>query len=287
MPTTPTRLFAAALALVLMSFSTGHAKTLPGAVIPAELHTPSGARVWVYLPPSAPANAKLLCVLIPPAGSRLFHGMTLGDGDKAEHLPWVAAGFAVVSFDISGPFPEEQSSDAQITQTVTAFMKAKFSVSDGLAALDAALGKYPQIDPKRLYVAGHSSAATLALQLAAASDRFKACVAFAPIADVGEHLKEALPMLDEAVPGFAAAIRNASPSSQADNFRCPVFLFHAADDTNVSTASVVAFKDALTAKHKVVDYVSVASGGHYDSMIQQGVPKAIAWVKTLDQKQLE
>ena len=61
-------------------------------------------------------------------------------------------------------------------------MKARFGVSDGLTALDAALAKYPQIDPKRVYVAGHSSAGTLALQLAAAApDRLKACVAFAPI----------------------------------------------------------------------------------------------------------
>ena len=133
---------------------------------------------------------------------------------------------------------------------------------------------------------GHSSAATLALQLAeAAPDRFKACVAFAPIADVGEHLKDALPMLDGAVPGFADTIRKASPSSQVDTLRCPVFLFHTADDANVSTASVVAFKDALLAKHKAVEYVSVPSGGHHDSMLKQGVPKAIAWVKALDQKQ--
>ena len=101
---------------------------------------------------------------------------------------------------------------------------------------------------------------------------------------MGEHLKETLPRLDAAVPGFAEAIRQASPSSQIDAFQCPVFLFHAADDANVTTASVVAFKDALTAKHKTVEYVSVPAGGHYDSMLKQGVPKAIAWVKALDQK---
>ena len=259
---------------------------LPPPLPPEELHAPGGGRVRVYLPKNPPVGAKLPCVLIAPAGSRLFHGMLLGDGDKPEHLPWVAAGFAVVSYDISGPFPEEQGDDEPVIRAVTAFMKARFGVSDGLAALDAALAKYPQIDPKRVYVVGHSSAGTLALQLAeAAPDRFKACVAFAPITDVGEHLKEALPMLDGAVPGFADAIRKASPSSLVDAFQCPVFLFHAADDANVSTASVVAFKDALVARHKTVEYVSVPSGGHYDSMIQQGVPKAIAWVKALDQKQ--
>ena len=283
MPIVSIRRFAAAFALLLMFLATGRAKTPPGPVAPVELHTASGGRVWVYLPPGIPANAKLACVLIPPAGSRLFHGMTLGDGDKAEHLPWLGAGFAVVSFDISGPVPE-QPDDAQFIQAATGFMKAKFGVSDGLAALDATLAKYPQIDPKRLYVAGHSSAATLAVQLAAASERFKGCVAFAPIADVGERLKDVLPSLDRAIPGFADAIRSASPASRVDTIQCPVFLFHAEDDTNVPTASVAAFKDALTAHHKSVDYVSVASGEHYNSMIQQGIPKAIVWVKALDRK---
>ena len=284
MPTASPRFFAAALAL-LLPLATGRAKTPPSSVAPAELHAPGGGNVWVYLPLGAPASAKLPCVLIPPAGSRLFHGMTLGESDKPEQLPWVAAGFAVVSFDISGPFPEEQSGDEPVIQAITAFMNAKFGVSDGLAALDTALAKYPQIDTARLYVVGHSSAGTLALQLAeAAPDRFRACVAFAPIADVGEHLAETLPTLDGAVPGFANAIRRASPSSQVDAFRCPVFLFHATDDDHVSTASAVAFRDALLAHHKAVEYVSVPSGGHYDSMLQQGVPKAIAWVKALDQK---
>lgn len=279
------RLLAALFAAVFLWHPQGYGKPAAPAPAPDVLHPSTGGQVWVYLPKNAPAATKLACVLIAPAGSRLFHGMTLGEGDKAEHLPWVAAGFAVVSYDISGPAPEKIDDDAPLIRAATEFRKARFGVSDGLAALDAALAKYPQIDPDRLYVAGHSSAGTLALQVAAASDRFKGCVAFAPITDVGEHLKEALPELDGAIPGFAEAIRQASPSSQVAAFRCPVFLFHADDDTNVPTASLVAFKDTLLAQHKAVDYVAVASGGHYNSMIQQGVPKAIVWVKAMDKKQ--
>ena len=275
---------ALSFALLISCPLAGHAKPPPAAVAPDTLHTADGKQVWVYLPKNAPAKTKLACILIPPAGSRLFHGMTLGEGDQPEHLPWVAAGFAVISFDISGPAPEKLDSDVPLIQAAKTFETARFGVSDGLAALDVALAKYPQIDPARLYVAGHSSAGTLSLQLAAASDRFKGCVAFAPITDVGEHLKAALPELDGALPGFADAIRQASPSSQLDAFRCPIFLFHAADDTHVSTAAAVAFRDALLAHHKTVEYVAVDTGGHYDSMIQQGMPKAIAWVKSLDQR---
>ena len=263
------------------------ARAKPPAVAPEELRTAAGKRVWVYLPKgTASSKTKLACVLIPPAGSRLFHGMSLGEGDQPEHLPWVAAGFAVVAFDLSGPVPEQMDTDAPLLKGAEEFRKARFGVDDGLAALDAALAKYPQLDPARLYVAGHSSAGTLSLQLAAAGkERFAGCVAFAPIANLGEHLKEALPSLDAALPGYAEALRQASPSAQVDAFACPVFLFHAKDDGNVSTAEITPFKDALLARGKTVEFVEVPNGGHYESMVEQGIPKAIAWVKKLGQKQ--
>ena len=280
-----TRLLAASLALLLCCASPGHAAPPVAAIVPETLHAPGGGQVWVYLPRNASAGAKLPCVLIAPAGSRMFHGMTLGDGDKPEHLPWVAAGFAVVSYDISGPFPEESSDDELVIRAVSAFMKARFGVNDGLAALDTALAKYPQIDPSRVYVVGHSSAATLSLQLAAASDRFKGCVSFAPVLDVATHLKPVLPTLDQAVPGFAEAVRAASPLSHVDAIHCPVFLFRAEDDDKGTPAAPMgAYRDALRANGTTVEYVTVPTGGHYDSMIKQGQPKAIAWIKTLDQK---
>src|SRR5260370_39041688 len=62
-------------------------------------------RVWVYRPQKA--AGKLPLVLVPPAGSRLFDGMDLGDGDREEHYPYVKAGFAVVSFQIDGQVPED------------------------------------------------------------------------------------------------------------------------------------------------------------------------------------
>ena len=46
-----------------------------------------------------------------------------------------------------------------------------------------------------------------------------------------------------------------------------------------------AYRDALRAHGTTVEYVTVPTGGHYDSMIKQGQPKAIAWIKALDQKQ--
>jgi alpha/beta superfamily hydrolase len=59
-------------------------------------------------------------------------------------------------------------------------------VDDVLAAADY-LSKQTYVDPKRIYLGGHSTGGTLALLVAESSDRFRAVFAFGPIADVGMY----------------------------------------------------------------------------------------------------
>lgn len=40
----------------------------------------------------------------------------------------------------------------------------------------------------------------------------------------------------------------------------------------------------VKAAGKPVDYKEVPDGDHYDSMIEQGIPAGIAWLKKLDKK---
>jgi dipeptidyl aminopeptidase/acylaminoacyl peptidase len=270
--------FAAFLLVLIVGLpSTAMARTGP-----VELRTPDGKRVWVYLPNTWDRGTKFPCVVVPPAGSRLFHGMSLGAGDRSEHLPYVVAGFAVVSFDISGPWSDEATPAAQ-AEAIRTFMKADLGVKDALEALQIATTKYPEIDRTRVYIAGHSSAATLALQVAAASDQFRGCIAYAPTTNLEEEFKpETLKTLEPFAPGISAALVKGSPSNQVAAYRCPIFLFHAEDDRSVPVASILAFKNALLRNGKSVEQVTVPSGGHYDSMIKQGIPKGLAWLKALD-----
>jgi len=257
----------------------------PAGVTCTELHARNGGRIWVYLPPHPAPGVKLPCVLVPPAGSRLFHGMTLTEGDRQEHVPYAAAGFMVVSCDLSGPWPEGEKAAAQ-RQAIDTFLKAKGGVTDVLEALQVAADAYPQMDPKRIYIAGHSSAGTLALQVAASSDRIKACVAYAPVIDVEKKLGEkVMGVLETMSPGISRALHEASPAQRAEAIHCPVLLFHALDDRATPPASIENFKNALTAHQTPAERISVETGGHFDSMIQQGIPKGIAWLKAIDEKQ--
>jgi dipeptidyl aminopeptidase/acylaminoacyl peptidase len=279
------RFFSAACLALMMVFPAICRAEAAAPVAPAEYRTLAGGRVWVYLPPGIGADAKVPCVVVPPAGSRLFHGMLLGEGDRPEHLPWVAAGFAVVSFDISGPLPPGRPTKDVAMKAMTEFTKARCGVSDALTAVQVALAKCPQIDAKRLYLSGHSSAGTLVLQIASASDQFKGCATFAPTIFTEQALgKPELAKLEAIIPGVSKTFHDLAPPNTVMKMGCPVFLFHAADDTSVPAQSFDTYNDMLQIAQKTVAYVKVPNGGHRDSMIEVGLPKAIAWVKTLDQK---
>jgi dienelactone hydrolase len=233
-------------------------------------------RVWYYQPEKA--AGPLALVLVPPAGSTLFAGMALADGDRREHYPYVKVGFAVASFDIDGPVPQSPPpSDAVVLQGARAFRDARAGLANAQAALDFVLAKVPNIDPQRVYIAGHSSAATLALLVAEHEPRIKACAAFAPATEVEGRLAEVIPLLDRALPGYRKFLHFSSPRTHADKLQCPVFLFHARDDANVPVRDSTDFAAILRKTNPRVTPVTTPHGGHYDSMIREGIPKVIAW----------
>jgi dipeptidyl aminopeptidase/acylaminoacyl peptidase len=239
-------------------------------------------KVWIYLPEKAPA-IKLPCILIAPAGTPLFLGMDLGAGDRPEHLPYVLAGFAVVSYELDGHVPDfQKSTDAKLVAGAKAFKNARAGLSNARAALDYVLKNVSAIDADRIYAAGHSSAATLSLLVASDDDRIKACVAYAPCTNVPRRLGPAMLDLIRLVPGFRQFAIDCSPHTQAAKVKCPVFLFHARDDTNVPLSESQEFNDLLSKTNSQVEFVIVPDGGHYDSMLHQGVPQAIKWLNALN-----
>lgn len=234
-------------------------------------------KLWFYLPKTR--KGKIPCVVIPPAGSRMFHGMSLTEGDRPEHLPYVRAGFAVVAFEIEGPL-SEPASDAKIAAAARAFMKAKGGVSDGQVAINTALSYLSDIDPLRIMAAGHSSAGTTALALAAADKRIRSCSAFAPCTNLPAFFGAQSAVLEGMVPGFRSFIQSFSPSSNCAAIKCPVFIFNAADDDNTMPAEINSYVQVLKRTNKAVTVKTVPTGGHFDSMIEKGIPAAIEFFRS-------
>jgi len=246
----------------------------------------SQSSFWVYYTESS-ALAKRPCVLVAAAGSGLFYGITLTDGDVAEHLPYAEAGFVVIAYEVSGPLSENPSSREMVAAS-RLFKGADGGVQDGLAALAAAEKKYGFIDPGEVYVAGHSSAGTIALALAQKSQRVKGCVAYAPVCDPHSWIGKArLAALESENPGFQRFLASYSPKHNTSSLKCPVFIFHAEDDPGVLPAIVDAYVSQLKTTNKSVTHVKVKEGGHYDAMIAPGLSKGVSWLLTLRAKNVD
>ena len=238
--------------------------------------------IRLYLPAGSHANASLPCVFVAPAGTRMLYGSAIDDEDSPEHLPYAYAGFAVVAYELSGDVPDSHGPHVtfgQIAPGIRQFMDAEGGVDNARAAIDFVLHKVPEVNPARLYCAGHSSAGTVALDVAAADKRIRAVCAYAPCCDVTQRWGDDLPKLETVVPGVTDFAAQVSPINHASEFHCRVFVFHADDDQNVSTANVWAFLNALLAAGKPYGFSSVPTGGHYQSMIDEGIPRGIDFFK--------
>jgi acetyl esterase/lipase len=239
-------------------------------------NNPQG-KVWVYLPEKLP-DEKLPWVLIAPAGSSLLAGMDLAEGDRREHLPYVKAGFGVVAYEIDGGVPKKSTHEQNLIG-LKEFRKSRAGIVNARTALDFALAKVPALDRERIFTAGHSSAATLSLLFAENEPRIKGCIAFAPVTDVGQWLPAAYLRLFEGEPRLGDFLRESSPITHVAKLRCPTFVFGAEDDEVIKISSITTFVEDLKKTNSQVAYVQVPSGGHYKSMIDVGLPKAIQWLE--------
>jgi dienelactone hydrolase len=249
----------------------------------------NAGRVWIYLPAKLPAKP-MACVFIAPAGVPPFIGNGFGtDLDQQkypEHLPYVREGFAVVAYDTDGEVANRDDvSYEQVAVAAKAFRNADAGVLNARHAIDYVLKMVPGIDPKRLYSAGHSSAGRIALLVAESDPRIAACVAYAPVTDPERRVQMIAPdagrYLEANVAGFPEFLVRSSPVRQMGRLRCPTFVFHAVDDTTIDIAESEAFVAALQKTNPRVTFVRGTHGDHFDSMIEEGVPQAIAWLKEL------
>lgn len=235
-------------------------------------------RFWVYQPDNAAPSPPL--VLVPPAGGSGVTGMGLASSDMPEQLPWARAGFIVVSVEIDGAPPENDSDDAAWSASARAYRASNGGMSNFEEALDVAMSVVPTIDPAKVMVAGHSSAATQALVFAARDPRVRQCVSFSPVLDWREVVN---PRAQEAfgavIPDLQSFLEVQSPIHYEETLRVPVFLTAAPDERPGYSESIEAFATSLRRRGVEAEFHPVGAGGHYAPMIRDGIPAGIAWAR--------
>lgn len=235
----------------------------------------AAGKIWLYRPEPIPDQA-LALIVVPPAGGDLVSAPALSYADEPEHIPYVQAGHAVVSFTMRG----ERGALGNPDEDILAFKAGRAGVDDAVAAINLALAELP-INEDRIYAAGHSSAGTLALLLALEDKRIDGVIAYAPVTDVLAHLGEdnVDAVTQEILADFRAYVEWSSPLARVDEFALPMFLFIANDDPTIDLADYQYFISKTGDEARVFSEVVKASG-HYQPMIDFGIPKALQWIDT-------
>jgi pimeloyl-ACP methyl ester carboxylesterase len=103
-------------------------------------------------------------------------------------------------------------------------------VDDVLAAADY-LAAQPFVDPKRIYLGGHSTGGTLVLLAAACSDHFRAVFSLGPVDDVTGYGPQNLPfdLSDPRERELRAPVR------WLGSIKCPTFVFEGTQEGNLES----------------------------------------------------
>ena len=239
----------------------------------------------VYMPPGEHAPGSLPLILVAPAGSPLITGNGLDDADyHDETLPYAEAGAVVIMYSLDGGIVDlDAASNAEMSMAYEQFRRAAAGTVNARATLEFAIAKIPAVDPKKIVVAGHSSAGTLSMLFAAHESRLAAAIAYCPCTDVPTRMADMVQQMEgnPLFPDLANFVQKSSPRTHVAQVKCPVFLFHAFDDTNCPYAESVQFQTLLQSSGKDVTLSEPpAFGNHYQPMIDEGIPRAIVWLRS-------
>lgn len=112
-----------------------HEVRLPGGDKPG-----FAGKLWLYLPSGDHADQSLPCVLITAGGSNLLEGIHLSEYTRAEQLPYVRAGFAVLAYELDGALPGgRNASEAEMLEQHKEAMARFLAARAGLVNAHVAL----------------------------------------------------------------------------------------------------------------------------------------------------
>ena len=125
-------------------------------------------------------------------------------------------------------------------------------VDDVLSAADS-LGTLTYVDPKRIYLGGHSTGGTLALLAAECTDRFRAAFSFGPVGDIRAYAKY-LPF--DSSDARESELR--SPGLWLQDVKSPLFIFEGSEG-NASALRSMQQKNT----NPLVHFFEIDGGTHF------------------------
>jgi dipeptidyl-peptidase-4 len=202
----------------------------------------------LFLPPVAPG--KKVPLLNNPYGGP--HGQSVRDS-------WGGATFLfnqlLMRDGIAVLVVDNRGMGARGKKFATALMHnfGEIELKDQLAAIDQALAKFPQLDGSRLGWWGWSYGGYMTLNALTHSDRFKAGVAVAPVADWRDYDSIYTERYEGLVPENDAAYKKSSPINFAGQLHGRLLEVHGTSDDNVHMQNTMQMINALISADKQFD----------------------------------
>ena len=230
-----------------------------------QVEFPSGGlRLKAWLSGQRQARQKLPAVLF------LHGGFEFGAADWDMALPYWEAGFVVMVPMLRGENGQPGT-----------FSFLYNEVDDVLAAAEY-LANRPEVDPTRIYVAGHSAGGTLTLLAALASDRFRAAASFDGSPDQqllyngsaskpGNHAEVVFDSHD------ARELQVRSPLAYVFSLQSPVRLYYSQEASVIAQRPSQRF--AALARERGVDAAAVRVWGSHMSHVARAMPQSIEFFK--------
>ena len=209
-------------------------------------------KAWVSRP--AHPDRKSSAVLF------LHGGFEFTKGDWEQSKPYRDAGFIVLT-------PMLRAENGQ----PGSFSYFYDEVDDVVAAAEY-LAKLPYVDPKRVFVAGHSVGGTLTLLAALTTQRFRAATSFSGAAFWPEFADSKTLPFDRARP---EEIRMRSPIAYASSFRCPLRMYFGSAEE--SFFGLKSRRTAQLARKAGLDAEAVAVDGDHGSHVAKAMMQSIAF----------
>jgi dipeptidyl aminopeptidase/acylaminoacyl peptidase len=220
---------------------------------------PFGLKAWLSRPVGGDKRH--------PAVLFLHGGHAFDTGDWRAAQPYRDAGFVVMAPMLRGENGQPGT-----------FSMYYDEVDDVLAAAEY-LRRLPDVDPHRIFVAGHSVGGTMTLLAALSSRIFRAAAAFSGSPDQVLYVKLA-PGAKERAPfdyGIERELVMRSPLAFAAYFKCPLRIY---DGSSEPQFEFTAARTAEIARQHGRDVRVVVNEGNHNTHLQRSIPDSIAFFKS-------
>lgn len=247
----------------------------PLAELRAQLKTTVAAPTERFEAPEPPAGLLDKVYYDAPLGRNVAYVSPVKRGAKRPAIVWIAGGMDWgIGAEVWQPAPRSNDQSARAFREGGGIVLMRPAlrgsnenpgrnecflgeVDDVLAAADY-LAKRSDVDPKRIYLGGHSTGGTMVLLTVASSDRFRAAFAFGPVTNPRQYGRSGCLPADIS----ATEARPRAPIYFLKDVRTPTWVIEGAQDGNAGD-----FPDLVNAKGSApITFALIPNATHFSTL---------------------